>query len=176
MPLPSPAQRSMQEESFNSIGGQTRNNIAALDATTGRRQAGIPMPNSCPAISAIAVSGSTVYAGGSSPASEDKRETILQRLMRQRGARQAGIRMRSSYVLALAVSGSTVYAGGHFTIIAGQTRNYIAALDASGNATSWDPNASGGTVFALAVSGSTVYARGKFTSIGGQTRKLYCSA
>ena len=85
---------------FSTIGGQTRNNIAALDATSGT---------------------ATTW----DPNAGDKVNT-------------------------LAVSGTTVYAGGWFTTIGGQTRNRIAALDAtSGTATTWNPNANGYVVTPL---------------------------
>ena len=47
---------------FSSIGGQSRNRIAALDASTGDATAWDP--NASNAVFALAVSGSTVYAGG----------------------------------------------------------------------------------------------------------------
>jgi hypothetical protein len=47
---------------FTSIGGQNRNYIAALDATTGKALAWDP--NSELTISSLAVRGTTVYAGG----------------------------------------------------------------------------------------------------------------
>ena len=47
---------------FTSIGGQTRNRIAALDAATGLATAWDPDADN--RVLALAVSGSTVYAGG----------------------------------------------------------------------------------------------------------------
>ncbi len=47
---------------FNNIGGAARNNMAALDATTGNATAW--NPNADAPVRALAVSGSTVYAGG----------------------------------------------------------------------------------------------------------------
>jgi hypothetical protein len=48
---------------FGSIGGQTRNNIAALDAATGNATAWNPNAD-MPPVFALAVSGTTVYVGG----------------------------------------------------------------------------------------------------------------
>ncbi len=53
----------MREE-FGHIGGQTRDNIAALDATTNTSNATSWDPNASSQVYALAVSGSTVYAGG----------------------------------------------------------------------------------------------------------------
>jgi hypothetical protein len=47
---------------FRSIGGRSRDQIAALDATTGRVMSWNPAANGT--VQTIAVSGSTVYAGG----------------------------------------------------------------------------------------------------------------
>ena len=49
---------------FDSIGGQKRQGLAALDATTGNALAWNPNPNG--AVSALAVSGTIAYIGGSS--------------------------------------------------------------------------------------------------------------
>ena len=162
---------------FSAIGGQTRNCIAALDATSGLATAWNPNASGSEVYGHdLAVSGSTVYAGGTFTRISGKDRNCLAALDVTNGAAAAWNPNASStisdvpFVYALAVSGSTVYAGGYFTAIGGHVRNNLAALDASGNATSWDPNASG-TVCALAVSGSTVYAGGYFTTIGGQTRK-----
>jgi hypothetical protein len=48
---------------FTIIGGQTRNNVAALDATTGAADPAWN-PNASAPVLALAVAGSTVYAGG----------------------------------------------------------------------------------------------------------------
>ena len=56
---------------FTSVGGQTRHNLAALDASTGNATTWNPNATACscggnvPVVDALAASGSTVYAGGS---------------------------------------------------------------------------------------------------------------
>src|SRR5207247_2142837 len=128
---------------FISIGGQTRNNIAALDAASGLATAWNPNANGY--VNVLAVSGGTVYAGGeftSIGGQARKRRAALEALvgLASPSSRCAG-RVNGG-VDTLAVSGSTVYAGGYFDSIGGQARNYIAALDAaSGLASTWDANA-----------------------------------
>jgi hypothetical protein len=156
---------------FTSIGGQARNCIAALDATTSAATTWDPnAAGGTTTVNALAVSGDTVYGGGSFSSIGGQARNCIAALDATTGAATAWDPNASSTVYALAVSGGTVYAGGYFRTIGGQARNYIAALDATtGAATAWDPNASS-TVYALAVSGGTVYAGGSFSSIGGQAR------
>ncbi|HVP14233.1 MAG TPA: hypothetical protein VMS88_01740, partial [Terriglobales bacterium] len=162
---------------FTSIGGQARNCIAALDATTGAATAWNPNAGGQhPYVLALAVSESTVYAGGEFTSIGGQARNFIAALDATAGAATAwNPNANGLWVSALAVSGSTVYAGGAFTSIGGQVRNRIAALDATtGGATDWDPNVESPdpftSVYALVVSGSTVYAGGEFTSIGGQAR------
>ena len=147
---------------------QTRNRIAAIDAATGEATSWNPNANG--AVYALAVSGTTVYAGGMFNAIGGQTRNNIAAIDATTGAATSWNPNANGIVYALAVSGTTVYAGGWFTSIGGQTRNYIAAIDATtGAATSWNPNANG-WVYALAVSGTTVYAGGMFNAIGGQTR------
>jgi Tol biopolymer transport system component len=153
---------------FTTIGGQSRNRIAAIDIGSGAATAW--NPNASQIVQALAVSGTTVYAGGAFTAIGGQPRNAIAALDATTGNATAWNPNANSNVSALAVSGSTVYAGGIFGSIGGQSRFDIAALDAtSGAATSWNPGANG-SVNALAVSGSTVYAGGAFTTIGGQTR------
>ena len=155
---------------FNKIGGQPRNGIAALDASTGNATAWNPDQNSH--VAAIAVSGSTVFVGGSFTIIGGQLRMYIAALDASTGNVTAWNPRSDNFVHSLVVSGSTVYTGGEFTNIGGQPRTRIAALDAStGNATAWNPDVTGAEINALAVSGSTVYAGGRFSGIGGQTRQ-----
>ena len=78
--------------SFNTIGGQPRNNIAALSLGVPLDGVAVPGFNPSPSKSGCAACGT---------------------------------------VAALAVSGSTVYAGGLFDTIGGQARNNLAGLNAA---------------------------------------------
>jgi len=153
---------------FINIGGETRNRIAALDATTGLATSWNPDANE--EVSELALSGSTVYAGGAFTSIGGQTRNGFAALDAATGL-ATSFDPNAGGVATFAVSGSTVYAGGGFTSIGGETRNYIAALDAAtGLATSWNPDVSGegGAVYALALSGSTVYAGGYFTTIMGE--------
>ena len=162
---------------FSRIGGQTRNRVAALDAVSGAVTPWNPSVNAgFPSeIYALAVSGTTVYAGGFFNTIGGQPRSNIAALDAATGLAKPWTPNAYSSVLALAVSGNTIYAGGTFGAIGGQPRHGIAALDAtSGAATLWNPNANGDAydqVHTLAVSGATIYAGGSFNSMGGQPRK-----
>jgi hypothetical protein len=162
---------------FTTIGGQTRNNIAALSAADGTATTWDPNPNS--EVATLAVSGQLVYVGGFFTTIGAQTRNKIAALNASDGTATSWDpdATANANVLALAISGSTIYAGGNFPSIHGVPRQNIAGINVSdGTPTSFDPQASdpstGGGVQALAVSGSTVYAAGFFTSIGGQTRNL----
>lgn len=171
--------------SFNSIGGQPRNNIAAL--SLGVPIDGVVVPGfnpspsrgtcaACGSVAALAVSGSTVYAGGMFDSIGGQRRTFLAGLNAADGTATAFNPSPNGNIVALAVSGSTVYAAGGFrsvdgsASIGGQVRNYAAAVDAGdGTVTGFDPNPNG-VVGAVAVAGSAVYLAGFFSSLRGVVR------
>ena len=179
---------------FQSIGGQRRHSIAALDATTGSATDWNPDPEGgayLGIVRTLAVTGSTVYAGGNFASIGGQPRHNLAALDATTGAATdwdpdptGGTFVEQNGILlgetdALATSAGTVYVGGDFTTIGGQPRNNLAAIDATtGTATDWNPNpARSGqashAVFinALAVADSTIYVGGAFTSIGGQPRR-----
>jgi hypothetical protein len=183
---------------FTSIGGVARKRLAAIDISNSCLTAYSPSclqswnPNANDIVYALAVSGSTVYAGGSftcfgncSSGTEGADKWTRNRLaaIGTDGSLQSWDPNANSYVVALAVSGTTVYVGGGFTQIGCNTgcsitggpftRNRLAAIGTDGSLLNWNPDVAGGVsprVNALAVSGPTVYAGGEFTNIGGTTR------
>jgi len=165
---------------FDSIGGKSRRNIAAIDITTGLATDWDPNASGDHAyVNTLAVSGSNVYVGGSFITIGGQSRSNIAAIDITTGLATDWDPNASSddyaSVSTLAVSGSNVYVGGHFTAIGGKSRSNIAAIDIStGLATDWNPNASGDnhdtSVNTLAVSGSNVYVGGDFTAIGGKSR------
>jgi len=159
---------------FDRIGGLLRDNIAALDASTGDATAWAPYADE--SVRAMALSPPVVYVGGhfTQIGGQPRRGVAALDLVTGEATawdpNPTGYGLSFSPVYAIVVDGSTVYVGGLFQNIGSAVRNCIAALDATtGLATGWNPNANN-TVGSLAVSGSTVYAGGFFTQIGGQSR------
>ncbi len=169
---------------FPAIGGQFRNQIAALDMnSTGTATAWNPVAGGNGIIGPTSVwnfveSGSTIYTGGDFGgigAGTQFEGPGIAELDTITGFATAWSPATNFYtfIASIKISGSTAYVGGKFFNIGGQTRNNIAALDiTTGNATAWDPNASGGQpfVWAIDVSNTAVYIGGGFTTIGGNPR------
>jgi len=117
-------------------------------------------------VSALAVSGSDLYAGGVFTTAGGVSATNIAKWDGSSwSALGLGIQdgtplNQGSYVYALAVLGSDLYAGGAFTTAGGVPANYIAKW----NGSNWSAVGSGmnNNVYALAVSGSNVYAGGTF--------------
>ena len=157
---------------FTTAGGIAASNIAKWDGSVwGALGVGLTVEGgSFSAVYALAMSGSTLYAGGHFyTAGGSPGNNIAKWDGNVWSALGSGI---GDEVLALAVSGSDLYAGGYFTIAGGKSANCIAKWDGS----AWsglDSGIGGGIGFyapvvsALAVLGSNVYAGGSFTNAGG---------
>lgn len=154
---------------FTSVGpasggaGVERRNIAALDATTGAATSWNPrVEGGFHEVYALAVSGNTVYVGGSFASIGAQPRTHLAAVDAVSGLAtdwnpDIGGDSYEPIVVALAVSDNTIYVGGFFAYIGGETRIHLGAIDAvTGAPTPWAPSVRG-IVYSLALSGSTVY-------------------
>ena len=130
------------------VGGpmQTRNNIAAINATTGNATSWNPDANG--GVYSLAISGTTVYAVGTFTTMGGQARKNIAAINATTGAATSWNPHANGGVISLAISGTTVYVGGGtFTTIGGKTRNNIAAINATtGAATSWNPHANGGVI------------------------------
>ncbi|MBY0434001.1 MAG: hypothetical protein K2U26_07825, partial [Cyclobacteriaceae bacterium] len=111
--------------SFTGIGGQTRNRIAALDATTGLATSW--NPNASNVVRGLAVNGSTVYTYGDFITIGGQSRTFLAALDVSTGLATAWNPAPLPNVTSFAINGSLLYVGGNFTTIGGQGRNRIAS-------------------------------------------------
>jgi hypothetical protein len=142
---------------FTSMGGATRTNLAAVDATTGLATAWDPMIDEFTSLPAPR------YTRAKAPA-----------VRRVFTASPPGSprTLSSPYgqgVAAIATSGDVVYIAGPFVAAGGQFRYGLAALNrVTGLATSWNPSESGCFGQTLAMSGSTIYVGGIFHLMGGR--------
>lgn len=151
---------------FSEIGWFPHTSIAALDATTGQAlNWGVVLKGAYPTVSALAISGNTVYVGGYFQIGDCAGLVFLDA---RTGSTQRcpGVTLGTDEgrVYALALSGDTLYVGGSFDGVAGRPRIHLAALDAgTGAATDWNP-APDCPVSALALGGDTLYTGGCFRS------------
>ena len=169
---------------FSTAGGITANNIAQWNGTNwsalGSGISGGNGYNSGPVVRALAMSGSTLYAGGSfTNAGGILASNIAQWNGSSWSALGSGMSGNQGLefgincgVYALAVSGGALYAGGYFTNAGGIPANCIAQWNGSswsalGLGITGDPFGYGTAVDALILSGGTLYAGGIFTSAGG---------
>jgi hypothetical protein len=163
---------------FTTAGGIAATNIAKWNGSSwSALGSGLTAPAAYPfyggRVSALAVLGSNVYAGGSFTTAGGIAATNIARWdgsdWSDVGGLSAAYTIFHPYpgVHALAVSGSDLYAGGDFDTAGGIAASSIAKWDGNG----WSALGSGmgtyGFVYALAVSGSNLYAGGSFTTAGG---------
>ncbi|HET9233555.1 MAG TPA: T9SS type A sorting domain-containing protein [Candidatus Eisenbacteria bacterium] len=161
--------------SFRSAGGQPRDYLAALDASTGAVTAWNPgAAGGFGGVLALATNGTTIYVAGSFSSLGGQPRSGLGSVDAVTGAVTTWNPSPTggspvTQVRGLAVNGSTIYAVGNFTSIGFKTRRAVAALDATtGGATNWDVGMPNGDVYCVAIdgSGSTVYLGGSFNAQG----------
>ena len=160
---------------FSLMGGQPRNNIAALDLSGAALASWDPGANG--AVDALAISDTILYAGGEFTNIGGQSRNYMAALDTDDGTPTSFDPVSDGPVFAIVPSDPLVYVGGHFSTIGGQMRWSIAALDPfDGSATNWNAHVNhdggdgGNLVKALAISGSTVYLGGAFVSAGGAPR------
>ncbi len=167
---------------FTHIGGQARNALAALDATTGLATAwnAATAGGGRPSVRVLRLSGQTLYVGGNFTSIGGAARNNLAALGITTGLATAwnpgpGGSIHDA-ITSIELSGQTVYIGGSFSSIGGQLRNNLAAVDATTGLAinNWNP-APNDYIVALAVSGQTLYAAGRFTTIGGQNRTYFAA-
>ena len=162
---------------FQTVGNAARNEFAAVDATTGALKSWAPNDTYAQGWAmAMAISGNTVFAGGSFTLSNGANGTrkFLAAIDATTGAVTSWNPAPNSNVNALALDGNRLYVGGSFSTIAGQPRAQVAVFDLiSGVLLPWDPgivDPAAPAVKSIAVHGNVVYLGGKFSQIGGQPR------
>jgi hypothetical protein len=117
-------------------------------------------------VSALALSGSDLYVGGSFTSAGGNGATNVAKWNGSAwSALGSGVNATAT-VWAMSVLGSNLYVGGTFTNAGGTAASRIAKWDGS----AWSALGSGvnSTVRALAVSGSDLYVGGSFTTAGGK--------
>jgi uncharacterized delta-60 repeat protein len=159
------------------IGGQTRNYFARLDATTGLADSFNPNPSG-EIFTIVVQTDGKILVGGDFVGVDSiggQRRDFIARLDPTTGLPDSFDPHASSVVYSIAVqSDGKILAGGYFQGIGGQARNRIARLDATtGLADSFDPNANNLILTIALQADGKILAGGTFTTIGGQSRKRF---
>lgn len=160
---------------FETIGGQVRHGLAAINTSTGALLPWAPGPaggSPYTYVNTLLVVGSSVYIGGNFTSVGGAERNKLAEVDARTGAATAWNPRPNSEVWALASDDESIYTGGYFTSLGNwRRRTCLAALDATtGELTSWDARLAGYQVQVLAVRGSTLYVGGDFSEVGGLGR------
>lgn len=152
--------------SFRTAGGLASSLIAKWDGNNwSALGGGITDPGPQPTVNAIAVDGSSVYAGGSFQAFGAVTATNIAKWNGLAWSSIGGVSGINASVTALAVSGGELYVGGRF----GTAGTVPVANLAKWNGTSWSDIGGGvnGNVTSLAVMNGELFVYGSFTTVGG---------
>lgn len=158
---------------FTTLGGATRNRLAAIDTSTGQLLPWDPNVNGT-AVRTLHLAGGGLYAGGEFTDVGGVPRAHLAKFDLATGALSPWAPpVTGARVYAVVSLGSRVFVGGEFTAVSGQPRSSFAAVDAvTGALDVMSPDPSGGQqlVFALAAAGNTIYIGGQFATLAGQLR------
>ena len=129
-------------------------------------------PNVSDAVNALAMAGTTLYAGGNftqvNGSVPRSRLASFDTTLNVSNVTGSDPNLNGN-VQVLVLAGSRLYTGGSFTSVGGTTRNRLAALNTASPSlapTAFDPNVNS-TVYSLLLSGSTLYAGGAFSQVNG---------
>jgi hypothetical protein len=132
-----------------------------------------PVPQTDGRVSAIVVSGDTVYIGGSFTHVDGVPHSRLAAVDKNTGAVDDSWNHSADLqVFSLAVLGDRLYVGGKFRVVNRSTRSNLAAVDKNtGQLTNWNPEANGNIrTLVPSPNGNRIYVGGNFSSINGKPR------
>lgn len=152
---------------FSQVGGQSRNNLAAINARNGELLPWNPGTNN--SVNRIALDGDTIYIGGIFTECGGSTRNRLAAVDRD-GSHLSWNPNANNYVLDIVVAPDMIYVSGGFTHVGGFNRTRLANLHkVSGQALLWAPSTDNNPK-SLALSGSTFYIGGNFNQMNSVSR------
>ena len=169
---------------FTKVGKKKRNYLAAI-GTNGVIKRWNPTANAHPSDSGIfplAISGSTIYAGGTFTKIGGIKRHHLAAIGTDGILKDWNPNVNDSvngfssaaYVSALAINGSTIYIGGYFNKVGDKTRIGLAAIRTDGTLLDWVPDIVA-IPFAIVVSKSMIYVGGLIGKAGDDKPSNFAS-
>lgn len=154
---------------FSSVGGTTRNNLAAVATADGAVEALDPNVNGI--VRAFCTSGNNLYFGGDFTTVGGVTRNRLAMVDVTSGALNSFNPSPDQTVRSIIRDISQLYVGGDFTTIASNTRRGLAVFSLSNNSLVTGFNANlNGNVYTLLTQNNLLYLGGDFTTIGGTSR------
>lgn len=152
-----------------SLGGEKRNNIAAIDAATGEVTSWDPSPNNL--VEEILINENDVLVGGFFSEIGGENRGALAAIDASTGLATAWNPSVNNGVYDMLISGNDLYIGGFFTEVGGQSRNRIASVNVNtGSVNSWNPDANARVNSILLSENNSIYVGGDFSTVGGENR------
>jgi trimeric autotransporter adhesin len=167
---------------FTNVGGEPRQAVAALEATTGRVLPWDPQllntSEGGASVSSIAVMGDTVFVGGAFEQVGGSARANLVALSGRTAEVLDWLPETDRYVNLVRRDGSVLYVAGEFSSIGGHARSGLAAVDAhSGEVLAWNPAVErppyddfAYKTMDIVCANGTVYLAGRIATVNGESR------
>jgi hypothetical protein len=160
---------------FTTVNSISQRRIASFDLTSGALNAWNPGITTGSYVDAIAVSGSTVFLGGSFSVVGGFGRTNFVAVDAGTAQVLPPVAHADQPVYSLAVNSNVVFIAGNFSTINSQPRAFLAAIDTTLNQlAAWNPNPNA-YVKTLRVSDGTLYAGGPFSRISRETATSFAA-
>jgi len=148
---------------FTTIGGASRNRLAALDTVMGLATAWDPSADD--SVCALYAAGPVLYVGGAFGSLGNVARARAGAIELASGALTAWNPSADGTVRALAIRNRVAYLGGAFSHVAGLARNQLCATDTIGGAVLWWSPLPNGPANAFFATRRDVYCGGAFNSV-----------
>lgn len=156
---------------FTRLGFESRQNFAAVSASTSEILDFASAGTSFGSVKAIAVNGDAVYIGGNFSFFQGESRNDLAAISRTDGnLLPFNPDMSGSSVETLLLDGNMLYAGGLFTAVGGTPRTNLADINAATGQVGTIDLGTNSTIYDLEKSGSTLFLSGSFSEVDGETR------